>query len=204
MVSVEDTRERILQAASRIFASEGFRGATTRQIAAEAGVNEVTLFRLFSTKEELLAAAAETGSSATIERLRAFAPPESPRDFQAELLPWLRAVMFGFAASGTAVRTSLAEWGRHPALDDRLLATARYVHTELNRYVERAQEAGLLRGDIAAPTIAAALVAPIFARGLLHDMLPDSYPGAHEVALEDHLEIVLRGLLPAAEKEEHA
>jgi TetR/AcrR family transcriptional regulator len=46
--------QRILEAALRIFASEGYTGATTRRIAAEANVAEVTLFRKFHSKENLL------------------------------------------------------------------------------------------------------------------------------------------------------
>ncbi len=37
----------------RIFSSKGYRGATTREIAAQAGVAEVTLFRHFKSKEKL-------------------------------------------------------------------------------------------------------------------------------------------------------
>ncbi len=40
----------------RVFARDGLNGATTRAIAREAAVNEVTLFRLFRSKERLLAA----------------------------------------------------------------------------------------------------------------------------------------------------
>jgi AcrR family transcriptional regulator len=47
-------RQRLLAAAARVFARDGLSGATTRAIAREAGVNEVTLFRLFRTKERLL------------------------------------------------------------------------------------------------------------------------------------------------------
>ena len=47
-------RQRLLDAAARVFARDGLGGATTRAIAREAGVNEVTLFRLFRTKERLL------------------------------------------------------------------------------------------------------------------------------------------------------
>ena len=50
------TRDRILDAALKTFARDGLQGATTRNIAQEAGVNEVTLFRHFQNKEGLLAA----------------------------------------------------------------------------------------------------------------------------------------------------
>ena len=48
------SRERILEAAGRVYAKHGFRGATTRLIAMEAEVNEVTLFRTFGSKSALL------------------------------------------------------------------------------------------------------------------------------------------------------
>ncbi|MBZ0155517.1 MAG: TetR/AcrR family transcriptional regulator [Alphaproteobacteria bacterium] len=47
------TRERILETALHLFSREGFLGATTREIAREAGIAEVTLFRHFSSKERL-------------------------------------------------------------------------------------------------------------------------------------------------------
>ena len=55
-ISHSDTRERLLKAALQVFAKSGLQGATTRAIAQEAGVNEVTLFRHFKTKEGLLEA----------------------------------------------------------------------------------------------------------------------------------------------------
>lgn len=51
MGSFDETHERILRYALEIFSRKGFRGATTREIAAAAGVTEVTLFRHFPTKE---------------------------------------------------------------------------------------------------------------------------------------------------------
>jgi AcrR family transcriptional regulator len=50
------TRQRLLEGASRVFARDGIAGSTTREIAREAGVNEITLFRHFQTKERLIAA----------------------------------------------------------------------------------------------------------------------------------------------------
>ncbi len=51
---MNDTEQKILDAATRVFASEGYAGATTRRIAQEANVTEVTLFRKFQSKENML------------------------------------------------------------------------------------------------------------------------------------------------------
>ncbi len=51
---MDETEQKILDAALRVFASEGYAGATTRRIAQEADVTEVTLFRKFQSKENLL------------------------------------------------------------------------------------------------------------------------------------------------------
>lgn len=50
------TRERIIDAALKVFGERGYSGATTREIADVAGVNEVTLFRQFDSKLNLYAA----------------------------------------------------------------------------------------------------------------------------------------------------
>ena len=51
--------DQILQAALDVIAAKGYAGATTRQIAAAAGINEVTLFRRFGNKQKLLIAVVE-------------------------------------------------------------------------------------------------------------------------------------------------
>jgi AcrR family transcriptional regulator len=53
-VTKSDTKERIFEAALAVFSEKGFAAATTRAVAERAGVNEVTLFRHFGSKENLL------------------------------------------------------------------------------------------------------------------------------------------------------
>lgn len=50
----DDTEEKIINATFRIFQKEGIDHATTKKIAAEAGVNEVTIFRKFENKKNLV------------------------------------------------------------------------------------------------------------------------------------------------------
>jgi AcrR family transcriptional regulator len=54
-----DRRQDILIAAMDLFAKTGFRGTTTRDLAAAAGVNEAIIFRHFTNKEELYSAILE-------------------------------------------------------------------------------------------------------------------------------------------------
>jgi AcrR family transcriptional regulator len=48
-----DTREKLLKATLQLVSEKGYLGATTREIARQAGVTEITLFRHFGTKERL-------------------------------------------------------------------------------------------------------------------------------------------------------
>jgi len=52
-LTASDRRQQILDAASGLFARKGYQGATTREIAEEAGINEALLFRHFPSKENL-------------------------------------------------------------------------------------------------------------------------------------------------------
>jgi AcrR family transcriptional regulator len=49
-------REQIVGAATRVFAEKGFRRATTREVAREAGVSEGTIYNYFENKDALLLA----------------------------------------------------------------------------------------------------------------------------------------------------
>ena len=72
-----EVRVLLVGAAQQVFAARGYRGATTAEIAAVAGVSESALFRHFATKTDLFATAAlvpftefMTGFAAVWERQR--------------------------------------------------------------------------------------------------------------------------------------
>jgi len=50
---MDETKRKILDAALKTFAREGYNSSTTRNIAKESGFSEITLFRKFETKDKL-------------------------------------------------------------------------------------------------------------------------------------------------------
>ncbi len=77
-LSADARREQIIQAARRVFVRSGLAGARTRDLAAEAGVNEALLYRHFGSKEELYEAAVAAPLEAAVAELVALSgqPPE--------------------------------------------------------------------------------------------------------------------------------
>src|SRR5688500_15077624 len=90
-----ENRARILEAAARVYAEFGYRGATTRRIATAAGVNEVTLFRTFGSKAALLDEAVRSGAAVDVAGCPGCpAPlPELPVDPERELTAWAESHM---------------------------------------------------------------------------------------------------------------
>jgi AcrR family transcriptional regulator len=58
-LSAEERREQIVQAALVVFAEKGYEAASTDEIARRSGISQPYLFRLFSTKRELVLACIE-------------------------------------------------------------------------------------------------------------------------------------------------
>jgi AcrR family transcriptional regulator len=90
------TRQRILEAARKLFFSKGFEAATTRDIADEAGIASGTLFNYFSTKEAMVAALATEATAGMDADLDETTPHGS---FEEEL--------FAFVAAGLRKLRSL-------------------------------------------------------------------------------------------------
>jgi AcrR family transcriptional regulator len=68
--TAQERREEILQAAVVRFGATGLHGTSTELIAADVGVSQPYLFRLFGTKKELFMAAIEWAFDYTVERFR--------------------------------------------------------------------------------------------------------------------------------------
>ena len=64
-----ERRAQIIESAAKLFSQHGFRGTTTREIARAVGVSEATVFKHFTTKEELYAAIIEAKAQTQREHI---------------------------------------------------------------------------------------------------------------------------------------
>lgn len=165
-------RDRLLEAAAHVYAEHGFRGATTRRIAAAAGVNEVTLFRLFGSKAALIAEALRAHAA----RLAPAALPDEPVDPEAELSAWCAGQIGHLRAARAMIRKTMGELEERPELTP--CATHAPVHAarDLRAYLARLRERGLIARDVDITAASAMLLGALFADAMGRDMMPDLYP----------------------------
>jgi AcrR family transcriptional regulator len=142
------TRKRILAAAELVFSRDGLQGATTREIARQAGVNEVTLFRHFRTREELLRATLDQGC-ATFEALVGQSD-EVWNDRLLESLEHFVREMYSVVRQREAlVRALVSEARILPAsIRNALQEFMEQRKARLVARLKQAQELGLVRKDV--------------------------------------------------------
>ena len=147
------TRDRLLQAGMDVFAERGYAEATTRAIAEAAGVNEVTLFRNFGSKADLMLAAFESAARTLIPALL------PTTDVRADLLRFVEAYLDYVMVRGRFALTLLLELPRRPELQPGFGTQRRFLGVA-SQLIHSHQEAGSLHAGN--PIVfAVTLVAPI-------------------------------------------
>jgi len=184
----EPTRQQILDAAAQVYAEAGFRGATTRRIAEVAGVNEVTLFRLFGSKANLIDEVIRS-----CRQGEQFPLAEQPADPEAELTAWAAASHAFMVERRGMLRSAVAELHEHPEHSadaaDHPIASFR----ELRAYVDRLHTAGRVPSTRDANTACTMLLGTLFTDALHRDMMPSMFPPATE-APRAYVRLFLRAL----------
>lgn len=143
-------RDRLLSAAKTVFVRDGLQGATTRAIAQEAGVNEVTLFRLFQSKERLLAAVM---AAIVQHQQQRTALVDEERAWSGSLKPNLRRYADQFYAmlvqEEALIRTMIGEGLRYPDHAKQIIMeAAKPEHTRFVSNLEAARKAGQIRRGV--------------------------------------------------------
>ena len=174
-------RERIVAAATEVFAERGLE-ASTAEIAARAGVGEATLFRRFPTKEDLVTAIVAVQMEDAAAIAAACLEEEDP---------WRAVERFLYEMAERASE----DHGVSDAVKERCMASPalaepkRHVLDLTAQLVKRGQAAGVVRKDIAGQD----LMFLMAAIGSLGEM---PFPGLRADLWKRYLGVVLDGLRP--------
>jgi len=168
---VDDTRQRILLAAAQVFAEKGYARATTRTLAAAAGVNEVTLFRHFGSKQNLFAAVIEQfGGPAVTTALERQLTGDCGQDLRTIGIHLLHLLL----ERGDAMRLMLCEASHFPEVQEVMVQNPRQIRRMLAAYITGQIERGQLRPvhpEVAAQAFSGMLFSYAIARGMLDDSI---------------------------------
>lgn len=128
-------QEKIFNAAIDVLVTHGYESATTKKIAAAAGMHEATLFRKFGTKLRLIEQAIEQQiSTAPLNKL------QFTGDLEVDLLSIVGAYMDTDQQFGELIPILLAEVPRNPELKQstlKLWVNIKLILDILQRYQER-------------------------------------------------------------------
>ena len=183
------SRERILDAAARVYAKHGFKGATTRLIAIEADVNEVTLFRTFGSKSALLEAV-------LMQHVSTHTPPSLPAepvDPPTELRLFIEANIRKISEMRPLLLHTMGESEDRPEAHEFACRGRHQVHDTISAYLRRLQAIGLAARDLDISTAAVMLTGTIMSDVMGRPIVPDVYPPIEQVA-ERYASLFLRAV----------
>jgi len=183
------TADRLITAALEMFSRRGL-AATTREIADEAGVNEVTLFRLFESKDRLLAAVVGEVVRAESEALDRvdFIDFDMRRD-----IAKLADVYFDTHEQYQRfMRTMLAHRFQPKLTEDIMREVIQPLRDKFIRYLAEGQRRGVVRAEIELSPAVDAFTGMIFAAVLRRAVFAPGY--SRETYLGTCADLFLRGI----------
>ena len=167
---ITDTRTRIMQAASQLFTQKGFSGTTTRAIADEAGVNEVTIFRHFGSKKNLAQAIMDQfGGLAIAENIE----NQLSGNYRQDLHLIGSMMMKVMTERNDAMRMAICEAGIFPEFQQVVAENPRQLRRMLARYFTGQMEKGLIHKGHP-EVLAQAFLGMFFSYTILSGFLMDS------------------------------
>lgn len=183
-------RDQLLEAAARLYAEAGYRGATTRRIASEAGVNEITLFRQFGSKDALIREAiARAGRPNVSEAL-----PEVPRDPFSEVRGWAKTHIAEMRERRSLIRTCMGEIEEHPGIFSAENSPPAVAAKALCQYLRRLRSAGIAKAQFDEAAASTMLMGVLFADAMGRDIMPDMYQNEPDQAIDEYVRLFLRSI----------
>ena len=200
--SGQERRASLIEAAASLFAADGFKGTTTRQIAKAAGVSEALLFKYFPTKRALYAAI--LAGKAHYAELRANIEAAAEIRDDQRLLSLLASYRIKQGVDPTMFRLLLFSALEGHELSDMFFRQHYSVFYDLlATYISRRINDGVFRP--VDPLLAArAFFGIIVHHRLLHDIFELPMHRSYEDTVNEYVTLFLKGLmLPPPHQEPH-
>jgi AcrR family transcriptional regulator len=192
--SETETKKRILQAAQKLFARNGYDGTTTRELATAAGVAEGTLFRHFDNKKAILI---EVATEGWVELLTDLLTELSEMGSYKAVAQVMRRRMLNIRENSDMMRVCFLEAQFHPDLRDRIQLEVIGKMTDVaEAFFETAMQKGVYRQMN--PKIVAQVFLGMFAvAGFSQNtiMEPNASPQEMQEMAEGLADIFLNGVL---------
>jgi AcrR family transcriptional regulator len=188
------TRTRILSAALRLFASQGFDGTTTRDLAQAASVAEGTLFRHFPNKKAILI---EVATNGWVEILTDLLTELSEMGSYKAIAQVMRRRMWNMHKNVDLMRVCFLEAQFHPDLRDRIqLEVIDKMSDVAEAFFQTAMDKGIYR-QTNAKLVAKVFLGMFAIAGFSNNTLmePDASPQEMQQMAEGLADIFLNGVL---------
>ena len=191
-----ETEDRILDATIKLLDEVGWKGATTKKISAEAGVNEVTLFRKFQNKELLLKAAKMRSSNKFLEELELLFKIDDSGDIKMYLMTIWQNASEMINKRINLIRISMEEVRGIPFEEKVLPKISKMIIGHLANYFKKQIENGLIR-DINPEVAALNIFSIVFQTNIVWKIYDQKQPIEDEAIMENFLEMFLKGIMVA-------
>jgi len=197
--SSAERRDQIVLEAARCFGTRGFRGTTTRDIAAAVGITEAALYRYFPSKEAIYGALLDA-RMAVPEVIAALEPFARANDDRQVFLRLARAILESVEADPSFLRLLL-----YSALEGHELARPFYearmrrLREFLTRYITRRTREGAFREHdpiLAARAFVGMVLDHLIIRQVFNQR--ETYPQPPERVAETYTSIFLDGMRATA------
>jgi TetR/AcrR family transcriptional regulator len=195
---MDKTEQKILDAAIRVFASEGYEGATTRKIAEAAEVNEVTLFRKFQSKENILRAVITINRDVILKTLDSVLRMEKEEDIETCLRTLGMGLMKVMRERVNIMVILISEGRRNPEIAAILESVIQIIVARISEYFEFLIKNGKMR-NTDPRTAALTFLSYLSYMSQLRGVISENILGSCKEDFDVFIDIFINGILNAEE-----
>ena len=191
---IDNTSEKIIKATLRVLQREGFEKATTKKIAAEAGVNEITIFRKFENKKNLIEITKEYHLEILTEKLDEILDYGEDEDIE----EFLRISFFGILNLDqndfSILRVAMEEVRNVPEEELLISKITDLIIAKLVEFFDLQKQRGMIK-DINTESLSVMCYSSLFQSVILWKIYDKSLGFETNDYIDDLLNILLEGIV---------